>query len=204
MDLLIGTSNPGKLREYRALLRDLRARLLDLSDVGLANVDIEETGATFEANALLKARAYAQASGLYTLADDSGLAVDALDGQPGVYAHRYAGPNATDEDRYRKLLGELEGVPDEARTARFICVVVLVNSTSFEAVTTTGIVEGYIAHAPGENVAGFGYDPVFIPEGFDAPLSALSMDDKNQLSHRGNALRQMLPILQRLIEEQTP
>ena len=118
--LLIGTSNPGKLREYAVLLADLPVRLLSLRDAGLDSLDIEEPYETFEENAAHKARAYAQASGLLAFADDSGLVVDALGGRPGVYSARYGGP--TDRDRYMKLLGELENVPDEQRTARFVCV----------------------------------------------------------------------------------
>src|SRR5689334_57066 len=107
MDILIGTTNPGKLREYHAMLDTLPINVLTLRDVGLDTLDVDETADTFAGNAELKAKVYAQASGLYALADDSGLAVDALDGAPGVYSHRWAGPNASDEDRYRKLLHEL-------------------------------------------------------------------------------------------------
>jgi XTP/dITP diphosphohydrolase len=201
MDLLVGTTNPGKLREYNVMLATLPLNVLSLRDVGLDALDVDETADTFAGNAEHKAQVYAQASGLYALADDSGLSVDALGGKPGVYSHRYAGPDANDEDRYRKLLGELEAVPDEARTARFVCVIALANPLTLDTVTTTGTVEGRIARAPGDHLGGFGYDPVFIPDGYEAVFSALPMEVKNSLSHRGNALRQMLPILQQIAQD---
>src|SRR5690606_1815680 len=145
-DLLIGTTNPGKLREYAEILSELPLRLLSLSDVGLEGLDIEETGDTYEAHAELKARAYASASGLLSLADDSGLAVDALNGLPGLYSHRYAGPS--DRDRYEKLLSDLRDVPDEQRTARFICVIALADPQTGDVQFTRGVVEGRIGYEP--------------------------------------------------------
>mgnify|MGYP000651517193 CR=1 FL=1 len=201
-ELLIGTTNRGKLAEYEALLKSLPVRLRSVRDVGLDTLDVEENADTYEENAVHKARVYAQASGLYALADDTGLIIDALDGRPGIYSHRYAGPDADDRARYEKVLAEMDGVPDAQRTARFVCVVALVNPQTLESVTTTGTVEGRIARTPDLSGGGFGYDAVFLPNGYSTALSALSMDEKNQISHRGNALRQMLPILERLIEEQ--
>lgn len=199
MDLLIGTGNPGKLREYRVLLADLPVKLYSLEDVNLNSVDVDEPHDTYEGNAVHKGRIYAQMSGMPTLADDSGLEVDALGGRPGVYSARYAGGG--DRDRYTKLLGELEGVPDEKRTARFQCVVALVFPDDRAPISVLGKVEGRIAHQPTEGGAvGFGYDFVFIPEGFDQALSALSMSEKNHLSHRGNAIRAMIPHLQALLK----
>src|SRR5690606_556572 len=125
MDLLIATSNPGKVREYRTLLADVPANLLGLNDVGLGDMDVEESGDTLEANASIKAQAYAQVSGLLTLADDTGLFVDALDGRPGVYPARYGGPGLTMQQRRQKLLAELGDTPDAQRTARFVCVIAL-------------------------------------------------------------------------------
>lgn len=198
MDLLIGTGNPGKLREYRVLLADLPVKLYSLDDVNLNSVDVDEPHDTYEGNAAHKARIYAQMSGMPTLADDSGLEVDALDGRPGVYSARYA--EGSDSDRYTKLLGELEGVPDEKRTARFQCVCTLVFPDDRPVISALGTVEGRIAHEPTDGgVVGFGYDFVFIPEGFDQALSALSMSEKNHLSHRGNAIRAMIPHLKALL-----
>lgn len=197
MDLLIGTSNPGKLREYADLLSPLPMRLLNLRDAGLEGVDIEEPFDTFEGNARHKAAIYAERTGLLTLADDSGLVVDALDGRPGVYSARY-GPTA--RERYMKLLDELQGVVDEQRTARFVCVVAVADPRTGYVETARGTVEGRIAHVPGTGQNGFGYDPVFIPDGYDVPLSDLPMQVKNAIDHRGNAVRAILPYLLTLVE----
>ncbi|MEO8397217.1 MAG: non-canonical purine NTP pyrophosphatase, partial [Chloroflexota bacterium] len=169
--LLIGTSNPGKLREYAVLLADLPARLLSLRDAGLDSLDVEEPFETFEENAAQKARVYAKASGLLALADDTGLMVDALGGRPGVYSARYGGP--TDRDRYLKLLGEMESVRDDQRTARFVCVCAVADPSGERLESARGTVEGRIARAPGDGTEGFGYDAVFVPDGYSAVLSAI-------------------------------
>ncbi|MBI1260057.1 MAG: RdgB/HAM1 family non-canonical purine NTP pyrophosphatase [Chloroflexi bacterium] len=195
--LLIGTSNPGKLREYGVLLAEVPARLLSLRDVGLESLDVEEPFETFEENAAHKVKVYAQASGLLTFADDSGLSVDALGGRPGVYSARYGGP--TDRDRYMKLLGELETVPDEARTARFVCIAAAFDPQQERLETAEGVVEGRIARAPGDPSGGFGYDAVFIPEGHDVVFSELPAGEKHEISHRGRAARALLPALRRLL-----
>jgi XTP/dITP diphosphohydrolase len=162
---------------------------LSLVDVGLDKMDVEETGETFAANALLKAEAYCKASGLPTLADDSGLAVDALNGAPGVYSARYA---PTAEERNTKLLKAIEGVPPEKRTARFVCVIALVLPDQV-TVTAEGRVEGRIGFAPrGEH--GFGYDPVFMVDE-NRTMAELLPDEKNVISHRGRALFKLAPIL---------
>jgi XTP/dITP diphosphohydrolase len=199
MDLLIGTSNPGKLREYNVILAEVPAlRLLSLRDVGLESLDIEEPYETFAENAIHKAKAYVQASGLLAFADDSGVVVDALGGRPGVYSARYGGP--TDRDRYMKLLGEMEAVEEARRTARFVCVAALVEPNG-SLTTAEGVVEGKIAFAPGENLNGFGYDAVFIPEGYNAVFSTLPPGEKNQISHRGRAAKGLIPALRRLAEK---
>ncbi len=195
--LLIGTSNPGKLREYAVLLADVPARLVSLRDVGLDSMDVEEPFDTFEENAAEKAKVYAKASGLLALADDTGLVVDALGGRPGVYSARYGGP--TDRDRYLKLLGELEGVPEGQRTARFVCVCAAADPTRERLESARGTVEGRITLAPGEGTEGFGYDAVFMPDGYDVVLSAVPMADKNRISHRGNAARALIPALRHLL-----
>lgn len=195
MNILIGTRNPGKLREYAALLSGLGLNFLSLRDVD-GGADIAEPYETFTENAELKAREYARRTGLLTLADDSGLVVDALGGRPGVYSARYA--EGSDADRYTKLLGELEGVPEAERAARFVCAAALAAPDGTLIETQIGTVEGKIAFAPGQGDYGFGFDPVFIPNGYTVTLNALTLDQKNAIDHRGNALRQLVPTLRRI------
>jgi XTP/dITP diphosphohydrolase len=200
-DLLIGTTNPGKVREYAALLASLceaGVTLRSLGDVGLDSRDLPEPFDTFDGNARHKAQTYAAESGLMALADDSGLVIDALDGRPGVYSARYAGDGATDRQRYEKVLDELRGVPDAERTARFVCVVAIA-SPDGAIIMGRGAVEGQIAHMPGKGEFGFGYDPIFVPAGYDAALGDLPKDEKNRISHRGRAVVDVLPALRRLI-----
>lgn len=199
MDLLIGTQNPGKLREYREMLADVPVRLLGLGDVGLGKMQVDEPAETFEENAELKAVAYARAAGMFALADDSGLVVDALDGRPGVYSARYAGENATDADRRAKLLGELAGV--ENRSARFVCVTVIFNPQTHSPYVTKGVCAGQITQKESDGPYGFGYDPIFMPEGHTVTMADLEPAVKHDLSHRGRAFRQMIPIIERLSRE---
>lgn len=199
MKLLVATTNRGKLAEYRELLADIDVEWVDLQDVGLGTMEVAETEDTFAANAILKARAYCEASGLLTLADDSGLVVDALDGAPGVYSARYGAPEVTtDRGRYEKLLAALQDVPLEKRTARFKCVVALA-APDQEIVTVEGKIEGRIAFSPrGSN--GFGYDPVFLLSD-GRTLAELPSAEKNRISHRGNALEKAQPLLIQLIKK---
>jgi XTP/dITP diphosphohydrolase len=197
MKILVATHNAGKLREYAELLADVApggkpVEWVSLADLGI-EADVEETGATFEENARLKAVAYARQSGLLTLADDSGLEVDALDGGPGVRSARYGGPGLDDAGRYRLLLENLEGVHDAERGARFRCVVA-VGTPEGEVHTAEGICEGRIAHQPrGEH--GFGYDPVFYVEARGATMAELGPAVKNRISHRARALEAIRPTL---------
>ncbi len=200
-ELLIGTGNAGKLNEYRALLARVPLRLLNLHDVGLAHLDVDESGDTVAANAQIKALAYAEASGLPTLADDTGLMVDALNGEPGVYAARYGGPGLTMPQRRARLLAKLAGLPDERRTARFTCAIVLADPRTGGSITVEGVCEGRIAHEEAEGEHGFGYDAIFIPLGYDIPWSRVPLDDKNRISHRGQAAQQIIPHLLRLAED---
>jgi XTP/dITP diphosphohydrolase len=186
--LLVATGSKHKFSELSALLDLPNTDLVSLADLGITD-DIDETGATFEDNARLKARHYALASGLPTLADDSGIEVDALGGRPGVKTRRYAGLDATDEKNNRKLLGEMEAFygPDE-RTARYQCVLVLVDDGEFVA-TTRGTFEGRVAFEP-RGKGGFGYDPVFEPlteEPGGRTVAQLSPEEKNRVSHRALA-----------------
>jgi XTP/dITP diphosphohydrolase len=196
LDLLVGTHNPGKRREYQELLAGLPVRWLSPQEAGLGSFEPEETGDTFEANARLKALAYAQAAGMPALADDSGLEVDALDGAPGIYSARYGDPDATDADRYVKLLEAMEAIPEDRRVARFVCVVALALPDG-RVYTSRGTMEGQIGYAP-KGANGFGYDPVFVlPDG--RHLAELSSDEKHTISHRGTALAAFKPTLLRVL-----
>lgn len=192
--LLVATNNPGKVREFKKLLAGLPVEITFPAQEGL-DLDVEETGATFAENACLKALAYAWVSGLPTLADDSGLEVDALGGEPGVRSARYAGPGASDADRYRKLLAALADVPPGERAARFRCVVALALPDG-EVHTADGTCEGQIGFEPrGEH--GFGYDPVFLVDGYGGlTLAELPPDLKNRISHRARAVVAARPALQ--------
>ncbi len=200
LNLLVGTQNPGKQREYRDLLAGLPVQWLFPADLGLADFTPDESGTTFEENARRKALAYARAANLPALTDDSGLEVDALDGAPGVLSARYAGPDAMDEDRYRKLLAVLADVPDSQRTARFVCVVAL-GLPAGEVYTARGVLEGSIGREP-RGTEGFGYDPVFVlppPDG--RHLAELPAAEKHAISHRGRALQAFKPRLLELLAD---
>lgn len=189
--IVLASNNQGKIREIQALLPDYSI----IPQAEFIQSEAEETGVTFVENALLKARHAAQHSYLPVLADDSGLAVDALSGAPGIFSARYAGIGASDQDNVNKLLMELNGVPLEERTARFICVMVLIEHANDPVpVIAQGTLEGRILfHPTGAN--GFGYDPVFwVPE-HDCSSAELSAEIKNSLSHRGQALRQLAALL---------
>ncbi len=183
-DLLLATSNGHKLQEYRTIFSGLPFRLLSLSDIQL-EMEVEETGTTFAENAELKALAYAQSAGMLSLADDSGLEIDAMGGAPGVYSARFAGKDATYEERFRLILEQLQGLPAERRTARFQCAITIAEPSGYYR-TVEGTMEGIIAEAPrGEN--GFGYDPIFIVPALGKTNAELSSEQKNRISHRGRA-----------------
>ena len=186
MKLIAATNNAHKLIEFKRILEPLGFTVLSQKEAGI-HVEAEETGTTFEENAYLKAKAVYDASGLATVADDSGIAVDALNGAPGVYSARYGGPGLNDVDRYEKLLHEMDGVPDEKRTARFVCAISLILSSD-QVFGFTGVCEGKIGYEPrGEN--GFGYDPIFMVG--DKSTAELLPEEKDKISHRGQALRKM-------------
>ena len=199
LTLVIATSNEGKLNELRSLFRDLPVQLLSLPNVLGAKLAIPEDGATFEANAVTKARTACKATGLYALADDSGLEVKALDGRPGVRSARFAHERATDAENNAKLLLELEAVPDAQRSARFRCVLALVTPSNDTPSTVDGVCEGNIAREP-RGSGGFGYDPRFIVAGEGGrTLAELSEEEKNRVSHRGKAMRALRPLLVELV-----
>ena len=190
--LLIATRNRGKLRELAELLGDVPFKLTSLNDVGI-DVDVEETGQTFEDNAALKAETYRDLSGLLTLADDSGLEVDALGGAPGVRSARYAGPDATDSDRIQLLLSNLAQTPERSWTARFRCVIAVAAPDS-QIQLYSGVCEGMIVPKPrGDN--GFGYDPVFLFPDLGLTMAELTSKQKNTVSHRALAVREVVAAL---------
>lgn len=186
--LLIATRNTGKFIELQQALSDLPFRLLSLQDFP-EFASIEETGSTFEENAALKAAGYASRTRVLALADDSGLEVAALAGHPGVLSARYAGPNASDAQRLEKLLAELVGVDEMGRKARFVSAVAIADMRGAIVNLSVGTCTGRIAFAP-RGQGGFGYDPVFIPQGFDLSFAELDASIKNRISHRARALEQ--------------
>jgi len=191
---VLASANPGKLRELAALLAPSGFELLSQTALGIDSV--AETGSTFLENALIKARHAAAAAQLPALADDSGIEVDALGGRPGVLSARFAGEGASDAANLAHLLGELAGVPEARRTARYQCVVVWVRSADDPApLTGSGTWEGRIALTP-RGSGGFGYDPAFIPEGERRTAAELSAEDKNRVSHRALALRALVAALE--------
>ncbi|AKT36606.1 RdgB/HAM1 family non-canonical purine NTP pyrophosphatase [Chondromyces crocatus] len=205
--LLLATTNRGKLAELRALLADLPLQLVSLADVLPNQPPVPEDGLTFEENALIKARAAAKAANLLTLAEDAGLEVDALGGQPGVRSARYAGETATDQANNAKLLSALNGVKPDARRARFRCVMVLLEPRRPDhPILAEGRCEGWINEEP-RGTGGFGYDPLFQVEGLNQTLAELGQDAKNEISHRSQAVLALKPALQALIsrrDDQAP
>jgi XTP/dITP diphosphohydrolase len=191
--LLLATRNQGKIEEFRRILDAIAPGEIDL--VGLDTFpnthDVDETGKTFEENALLKAREMCEATGLPAIADDSGLCVDALGGDPGIYSARWAGSHGNDQANLEKVLDQMKDVTESERTAHFICVAALYlpDGRSF---TEEGRFEGWLLHHPvGEN--GFGYDPIFRPKGLDISSAQMSSEEKDAVSHRGKALRAIAP-----------
>jgi XTP/dITP diphosphohydrolase len=194
MKLLIATRNKGKVKEIEELFRGTSQRLLSLNDFSVE--EVEETGSTFEENAVLKATGYAIQTGVWTLADDSGLEVDVLDNAPGVFSARYAGIGSTDEENNRKLLLELSKKTDCNRNARFVCVVAVSYPNGNLIFSSEGVCSGTIADsASGSN--GFGYDSLFVPIGQDRTFGLFTMDEKNQISHRSKALAKIVKKLAR-------
>lgn len=196
--LLIATRNPGKLRELRILLAGTPYECISLDDAGI-NEEVPETGQSFEENAIIKATEYARLSGLLTLADDSGLEVDALDGEPGIRSARYAGNHASDADRIDLLIRKLSKIPDNKLTARFRCVIAVVSPGSDPEIYE-GTCEGRIVRSPRGN-GGFGYDPVFLSVELDKTMAELSPDEKNRYSHRSIASQKVCEYLNMRVAE---
>lgn len=192
MKIALATKNAGKAAEIGRILEGSGVEIVSLQ--AFPGVELPpETGKTMRENALLKARHVFKAAGLPALADDSGLEVDFLGGAPGVYSARYSGEKATDEENWRKLLRELEGVPEEKRSARFRCALALVGFDDDEHLFE-GVFEGSIAEAP-RGANGFGYDPVFIPHGMGRTAAELAPEEKNRISHRARALEALKEFL---------
>ncbi len=193
MQLLIATKNVGKIRELKNLLQDIPLRLRSLDE--FANiVEAKETGADFAENAVLKAQSYALQTNLWTLADDSGLEVEALGGAPGAFSARYGGKNADDGEKISKLLEELRETKDKTRQARFVCVIAIADEKGEIKFLAEGACSGKIAEiTSGSN--GFGYDPIFIPEGFNKTFGELSGEIKREISHRARALKKIIAFL---------
>ncbi len=186
--IIFATGNKGKIKEIQMILADLGVEVITMKDAGIV-IDIEENGSTYEENALIKAKAVAAHTGAIVMADDSGLEIDYLNNEPGIYSARYMGEDTSYTIKNANLIERLNGVPDEERTARFVCAIAAVMPDGKE-ITTRGIIEGRIGYEEkGSN--GFGYDPIFYVPRFGKTTAELSEEEKNQVSHRGNALRLM-------------
>lgn len=194
MKVIFATGNENKLREIREITADMDIEIVSMKDAGVFT-DVEETGSTFEENAYLKAAAIAKKSGYPTLADDSGLEIDYLGREPGIYSSRYMGEDTPYSEKNAELLRRMEGVPDKERTARFVCAICYVRPDGTSE-TVRATMEGIVAHrAAGAN--GFGYDPIFFLPERGCTSAELSREDKNAISHRGKALRMMRDILEK-------
>jgi len=200
LSIVVASNNVGKIRELHSLFLDLPIEWVRIADLIGRSWFVEETGATFEENAVLKARAATAATGFVALADDSGLEVDALGGSPGVRSARFAHEHASDQENNAALLEALSDVEDSARTARFQCVLAVVTPGEMAPLLACGGCEGWIAREPiGSN--GFGYDPLFrVTELGGTSMATLADEEKGKISHRGNAVRQLRPLLVQLVE----
>jgi len=196
--LLLATNNQAKVREYKSLLQDLPCKLVTLAEKGITTT-VNEEGETLEENAVLKAKALAEESQMLALADDSGLEVDALGGEPGPLSARYAGEDASDIERVNYLLTRLNSVPPEKRSARFRCVIAIATPGN-NVELCQGECRGYITLAP-KGEYGFGYDPVFYLPELDKTMAELPLELKNRVSHRGQAVRKAREVLLQLLSE---
>lgn len=192
--IIAASGNEGKIREIREILKDLDLEVVSMKDAGF-DTQAEETGTTFEENALLKARALADRTNDLVLADDSGLEIDYLGGEPGIYSARYLGRDVSYDVKNQNLLDRMEGVPDEKRTARFVCAVAVVLPDKRELVVR-GVMEGRIGH---EIIGdyGFGYDPIFYLPEYGMTSAQIPPEEKNRISHRGKALQKMFELLKK-------
>ncbi len=195
--IIFATGNSGKMREIRDILKDMDLEIFSMKEAGI-DIDIEEDGSTFEENAVIKAKAVAVHTDAIVLADDSGLEIDYLNKEPGIYSARYLGEDTSFSDKSKNLIERLEGVPDEKRTARFVCAIAAVMPDG-EIITTLGTIEGRIGYQEeGEN--GFGYDPIFYVPEYGCTTAQLSEEQKNRISHRCRALEAMKEELRKRIK----
>lgn len=199
MKMVLASQNKHKLEEIQDILREFNIELLSMKDVGLEDLEIVEDGETFEENSMIKAVTVMEKTGLITIADDSGLEVDYLNGRPGVYSSRFSGENATDKENNMKLLRLLEGVKPEERTGRFVSVI----SVAFpdgRRISVRGECEGIIG-CEERGTQGFGYDPLFIVPQYDKTFAEIGNEIKNKISHRANSLKKLKNEFERLIGE---
>lgn len=192
-EIVVATKNVGKVRELKQLLADLPFQLKSLNDFP-SIIEPEESGATFAENAVIKARSYALQTKRWSLADDSGLEVEALGGAPGIFSARYAGENATDQERVVKLLRELNDRRDQKRFARFVCAMAISDENGDIRFLSEGVCDGKIALTP-SGANGFGYDPIFVPDGFEQTFGELSDEIKQKISHRARATGEIIAFL---------
>ena len=200
-EIVVGTGNAGKLREFQDLFRDEDWRITGLGDFPPIP-EPEENGETFEENATIKARCYALALNRYVIADDSGLCVDHIGGKPGVYSARFAGKNASDEENMKKLLVELAGVPSHERTASFVATLVVSDPEGNIVAKANGVCPGRISAKP-FGINGFGYDPIFVPDGYDDSFGLLDISTKRKLSHRASAARKIRGLVRNISKKST-
>lgn len=187
--IVVATQNKGKVKEIKEMLEGLPVEVKTMGEVGI-DIDVEETGVTFEENAVLKAEAISKLTDALVIADDSGLEIDYLNKEPGVYSARYLGKDTPYEVKNQIILDRLKDVPKEARTARFVCAMALCEEGK-ETYTTSGVIEGYIGYqSEGEN--GFGYDPIFFVDELGTSTANISMEEKNKISHRAKALKHII------------
>lgn len=194
--VVIATKNRGKVKDFEAIFAPLNYEVVTMLDVA-PDMEIDETGTTFEENAVLKAETLSKALGKLVIADDSGLEVDALDGEPGVYSARYAGDH-DDEANIQKVLEKLQGVPEEKRTARFVCAIAI-SGPDVETKTVFGTCEGMILNEK-RGTNGFGYDPIFYVPELERTMAELTAEEKGAISHRGNAIRKLTEELSSLLQ----
>lgn len=190
--IVVATQNKGKVKEIKEILGDLPIEVKTMGEVGI-DIDVEENGKTFEANAIIKAEAISRLTDALVIADDSGLEIDYLNKEPGVYSARYLGKDTPYETKNQIILDRLKEVSKEQRTARFVCAMALAEQGK-ETVTTCGTIEGYIGYKP-EGTNGFGYDPIFYVESLGTSTANISMEAKNEISHRAKALRGIMEII---------